>query len=139
MASYYEKVRFETFKRDDFTCQYCGRRAPAVVLNLEHIEPVSLGGTADPWNFVTACEECNQGKHVTRLSADQVKRLDTSTPNIIGQLCAEAMHDPTVLQRMVDVSYPARAFGPWMADMERLFDWVGETWEAINIAGAETE
>lgn len=23
-----KKIRFEVFKRDNFTCQYCGRKAP---------------------------------------------------------------------------------------------------------------
>lgn len=27
-----KKLRFEVFKRDGFTCQYCGRMAPDVVL-----------------------------------------------------------------------------------------------------------
>ena len=41
------KIRFEVFKRDNFTCQYCGRKAPEIVLNVDHIEPVSKGGTND--------------------------------------------------------------------------------------------
>lgn len=37
-------VRFEVFKRDSFTCQYCGRKAPEAVLNVDHIKPVASGG-----------------------------------------------------------------------------------------------
>lgn len=55
-------TRFEVFKRDSFTCQYCGRKAPDVVLELEHIHPVALGGTADILNLLTSCESCNDGK-----------------------------------------------------------------------------
>ena len=33
-----KKARFEVFKRDSFTCQYCGRTAPDVVLHLDHKE-----------------------------------------------------------------------------------------------------
>lgn len=40
-------LRFEVFKRDSFTCQYCGRSAPEVVLEVDHIVPVSKGGTND--------------------------------------------------------------------------------------------
>lgn len=39
-----KKLRFEVFKRDKFTCQYCGRKAPDVVLQIDHISPVSKGG-----------------------------------------------------------------------------------------------
>ncbi len=57
-----KKVRFEVFKRDSFTCQYCGKSAPDVVLNVDHIKPVSKGGKNDIMNLVTSCFDCNSGK-----------------------------------------------------------------------------
>ena len=39
-----KKIRFEVFKRDKFTCQYCGRMSPDVILEVDHIEPVAEGG-----------------------------------------------------------------------------------------------
>ena len=35
-----KSVRFEVFKRDSFKCQYCGKSAPDVVLEVDHIIPV---------------------------------------------------------------------------------------------------
>jgi len=32
-----KRDRFEVFKRDKFTCQYCGKAAPDVVLHIDHI------------------------------------------------------------------------------------------------------
>src|SRR5699024_4683814 len=61
------KIRFEVFKRDNFTCQYCGRKAPEIVLNVDHIEPVAKGGTNDIYNLVTSCFECNNGKRDRKL------------------------------------------------------------------------
>lgn len=60
MAS--RKIRFEVFKRDGFTCQYCGRTPPAVVLELDHIIPKSEGGPDNIDNYITACFDCNRGK-----------------------------------------------------------------------------
>ena len=57
-----KKIRFEVFKRDSFTCQYCGRQAPDVVLNCDHISPVAKGGDDDILNLVTSCFDCNSGK-----------------------------------------------------------------------------
>lgn len=57
-----DSIRFEVFKRDRFTCQYCGRKAPDVVLNCDHINPVAAGGTDDLLNLVTSCRDCNSGK-----------------------------------------------------------------------------
>jgi hypothetical protein len=63
-----KKVRFEVFKRDAFTCQYCGRKAPDVLLVVDHIEPLSRGGTSDILNLICACKDCNAGKGDRTLS-----------------------------------------------------------------------
>lgn len=57
-----KRKRFEIFKRDGFTCQYCGSQPPNVVLVIDHIEPVSKGGSNDEMNLISSCEACNQGK-----------------------------------------------------------------------------
>lgn len=57
-----KSVRFEVFKRDCFTCQYCGQKAPDVVLEIDHINPVADGGDNSLLNLVTACRACNSGK-----------------------------------------------------------------------------
>jgi hypothetical protein len=57
-----KRLRFEVFKRDLFTCQYCGRRPPEVMLHADHVVPVVEGGSDDPSNLTTSCVDCNQGK-----------------------------------------------------------------------------
>jgi len=57
-----KKIRFEVFKRDSFTCQYCGSKAPDVLLHIDHIKPVAKGGDNDLLNLITACQGCNSGK-----------------------------------------------------------------------------
>ena len=67
-----KKIRFEVFKRDRFTCQYCGKSSPDVTLQVDHIIPVSKGGKNDMMNLVTACSDCNLGKGARELSDDSV-------------------------------------------------------------------
>lgn len=67
-----KKIRFEVFKRDKFMCQYCGESAPNVVLHIDHIHPVSKGGTNHILNLITSCNNCNQGKRDTLLSDDTI-------------------------------------------------------------------
>lgn len=67
-----KKLRFDVFKRDGFQCVYCGKTPPEVTLEIDHIEPVSKGGTNDINNLVSACFDCNRGKRNIRL---------TKTPN----------------------------------------------------------
>jgi len=63
-----KKIRFEVFKRDKFACQYCGRSAPDIVLNVDHVNPVSNGGDNSLFNLITSCFECNAGKSDRKLS-----------------------------------------------------------------------
>lgn len=65
-------VRFEVFKRDKFTCQYCGRRAPDVVLEVDHVKPRADGGGDSLINLTTSCEDCNRGKGKRPLSDDSI-------------------------------------------------------------------
>jgi len=62
-----KKTRFEIFKRDGFTCQYCGKTPPQVVLEVDHINPVISGGDNDEMNLITSCFDCNRGKGAREL------------------------------------------------------------------------
>lgn len=54
------------FARDDYTCQYCGRRKSELrgrqFLTRDHVRPVSRGGTNTWDNVVTCCSSCNNRK-----------------------------------------------------------------------------
>lgn len=53
-------LRNIVFKRDDFTCRYCGTKDAH--LECDHIHPVSRGGSSDLSNLATACRRCNRSK-----------------------------------------------------------------------------
>jgi hypothetical protein len=74
-----KKIRFDVFKRDLFVCQYCGATPPSVVLEVDHIDPVSNGGTNTIHNLITACFDCNRGKSdrlLSDLPDSLIKRAD---------------------------------------------------------------
>ena len=60
----YLELRFFILKRDNFTCQYCGKnpKEDKIKLHLDHIIPVSKGGLTNKDNLITSCQECNIGK-----------------------------------------------------------------------------
>ena len=66
--------RFDVFLRDNFTCRYCGKHPPQIKLEVDHIKPVSLGGSNDINNLVTSCYECNRGKRNKEISNKTIKR-----------------------------------------------------------------
>jgi len=55
-------TRRNLFLRDDFTCQYCGRRCSTDHLSVDHVLPRSRGGSTSWENCVLACVGCNARK-----------------------------------------------------------------------------
>lgn len=53
-------TRTSIFKRDNYTCRYCGERGKK--LECDHVIPVSRGGLHTANNLVTACFTCNRSK-----------------------------------------------------------------------------
>lgn len=78
-----KKIRFEVFKRDHFTCQYCGQMAPDVILEADHVVPVAEGGTDDLVNLITSCRDCNRGKGKRKLTdSDELKKQQVALDDI---------------------------------------------------------
>ena len=48
--------------RDDYTCQYCGKRFEPKHLTCDHVVPKSRGGITEWTNIVTSCIYCNLKK-----------------------------------------------------------------------------
>lgn len=52
--------RREVFRRDNYTCQYCGKKTPE--LTIDHVIPRHMGGRHIWNNVVAACPSCNHRK-----------------------------------------------------------------------------
>lgn len=50
----------EILRRDNYTCQYCGRQTTN--LTVDHVIPRHLGGNHTWHNLVAACQPCNRRK-----------------------------------------------------------------------------
>lgn len=90
-----KKVRFDVFKRDGFCCAYCGNKPPTVVLEVDHINPVSAGGSNSIDNLITACFDCNRGKgrHELSVVPDSIQRR--------AELIEEKMLQVKALDRLI--------------------------------------
>lgn len=73
-------LRFDVFRRDSFTCRYCGRSSPNVILHCDHIKARSKGGETTLDNLITACSDCNFGKRAKDVDIEQ----PTSSPGLVG-------------------------------------------------------
>lgn len=64
-----KSLRYQILRRDNHACRYCGATAPDATLRIDHVVAVTLGGSDDPSNLVTACFDCNASKSATPADA----------------------------------------------------------------------
>lgn len=57
------RLRHEVFKRDNYRCRECGATNKETTLEIDHIVPVSKGGSNSLSNLQTLCKKCNRAKH----------------------------------------------------------------------------
>lgn len=54
--------RRNIYRRDGYTCQYCGTKPGSEELSIDHVLPKSKGGRSEWSNCVVACTPCNARK-----------------------------------------------------------------------------
>jgi hypothetical protein len=78
------QLRTEIMERNGFTCQICGSTAndpdtfnPSrkLRLHIDHVRPVSQGGTNDRENLRVLCSACNEGKSNLQPASESTKNL----------------------------------------------------------------
>jgi hypothetical protein len=117
-----KRTRYEVLKRDNHTCRYCGGAAPDVVLTVDHVTPVALGGGDDPSNLVAACRDCNAGKASTSPDAavvEDVKQTDLKWAGAIKRVAAARGRQRR--KRQVYVDRFAEAWAAWKWGSEKQF------------------
>lgn len=67
------------YKRDENTCQYCGKKCNTCDLSIDHINPKSRGGKTTWENCVLACIKCNTKK--ANRTPDEAKMTLIKKPN----------------------------------------------------------
>ena len=65
-------TRFNLFLRDEFSCQYCGKKGE---MTFDHVLPRCRGGTTTWENVVAACSVCNLRKGSRDLKSSGMKIL----------------------------------------------------------------
>jgi 5-methylcytosine-specific restriction endonuclease McrA len=67
--------RREILRRDNYTCQYCGKHT--LELTIDHVIPRHLGGVHTWENVVAACPSCNHRKGGRRLEDGNMRLMHT--------------------------------------------------------------
>ena len=77
-------IRWQVLERDNFTCQYCGQRAPEVMLHVDHIVAKVNGGENENGNLITACSACNVGKSIVPFLSAKKRTRSAKAGNTLG-------------------------------------------------------
>lgn len=91
-------LRYEVFRRDGYRCRYCGAGPDDAKLTVDHVVPVALGGSDEPANLVTACDECNAGKSAS----------SPETP-IVENVADDALRWAAAMERAAELQANAQA------------------------------
>ena len=104
--------RRNIFKRDHYTCQYCGRQPGMEELTLDHVIPRAQGGSSQWDNCVLACLECNKRK--ADRTPEQAKMRLKRMPAQPGWNLQYAFHQQRIesWSRFVSEAY-------WTVELER--------------------
>lgn len=127
------RTRFEVFKRDRFTCSYCGGHPPDVLLECDHVIPRAAGGSDDMDNLVTACWNCNRGKSDRLLDEGDRPTVSAKTVEALEERLSQAKAYVELLSQLSNVTDAmfgrvqeewARAFGAKTEERESGAVWV---------------
>lgn len=56
------KIKMRVVRRDNYTCQHCGKHLKDDDVEFDHIIPVTKGGSSEEQNVRLTCFECNRDK-----------------------------------------------------------------------------
>jgi hypothetical protein len=91
------------YKRDRFTCCYCGSQPGPAELTIDHVVPKSRGGQSSWVNCVLACVDCNKRKAArTPAEAKMKLRSQPRRPNFMP-ICGHIKI--ASWEKFIDVSY----------------------------------
>lgn len=56
------KMKMRVARRDNYTCQVCGKHLKDDEIEFDHIIPISKGGSSEEHNICIICPKCNRSK-----------------------------------------------------------------------------
>ncbi len=90
-------------------CHYCHEKIDADAVTMDHIVPVSRGGTSTKGNVVPCCKDCNSKKAYLTSAEQIINSLEDENPGLFDTSEDEteaANHSALLVNRGLFVAYP---------------------------------
>lgn len=122
-------VRLKVLIRDGFRCTYCGATKEDDRLEVDHVIPVSRGGTDDIGNLVAACRRCNIGK-----GRNEVVDVVDSDKGVYVRRLSHGRFDGTgeLVSPVPDVVLMNQAARNWPQVIEEWGSKLREKWDCVE-------
>jgi len=101
-------TRFNILLRDDFTCQYTGKKLPANKLTFDHVHPASRGGKTSWDNIVMADQDVNEAKGDRVLNKDGTLKVNVKGNPVTLRLIRPPYQPSAYELREKGKKYPPR-------------------------------
>jgi hypothetical protein len=85
-----DKAKLRVLKLNGYKCSYCGAPGSEAELEIDHIIPVSKGGSNHIANLTTACRTCNQQKSDS-LDFTSKKKFSKQDKEFVGQMKSNSL------------------------------------------------
>lgn len=85
----WQRKRREVLKRDEFTCQECGRAAEEIQLEVHHKQPVSQGGSDEPENLMSLCVDCHAKRHKKASDEELLEAVEENYPAATSEVAED--------------------------------------------------
>ena len=79
------ELKHKIFVRDGYRCRECGKSNKETSLEIDHIFPLSKGGTTTEDNLWVLCRDCNQAKRDTVWKDEEIKITKNELSNLVNQ------------------------------------------------------
>jgi superfamily II DNA or RNA helicase len=106
-----DEIKRQVFVRDSYTCLCCGKeQRKGVSLNVDHIQPIAMGGKNALSNLQTLCRHCNTVKGINEIDYRTTTSPLRKTKNKLNlNKAVGSDHVENAVARIVNEFYHCRA------------------------------
>ena len=119
MKTDWRRVRAVIYERDGGICMKCGRKVRRKEFHVDHIVPISRGGSEwDLANLELSCPECNLKKGVKLNEPEMFSARNATNGRPTCSECGKPLSDTEIMPNSRGIICCSNCYGEWMEDWD---------------------